>query len=304
MKILVTGSHGFIGRHLVARLEQIGHEVVCFDRKAPCRLDLLHTHDIYNVLNIHPDIEAVIHLAAQISVQVSMDLPQLDMENNVTATLNLVKYMQKYIPRARLIFSSTCAVYGNQHNWLVNEYMVPKPVSPYGIHKLAAEHYCRWIKDHVIFRFGNVYGPGQERSNPNAVIPKFISRLFDGERVEVYGECTRDYVHVSDIVNGLVGALTYDCASNNYNVCNLGLGKAISTRTIADTIVNAMNKREIVLPQDPIIVTEPKAGDLRNICLDPSRAMELMSYKAEKNIADGIEELVEYFCVQKVIGRL
>ena len=235
--VLVTGGAGFIGSHIVDALIEKGHRVLVVDDLSTGRMDnvngaaQLHQLDIRSAetaqLIASQPITALYHLAAQMDVRRSTEDPVFDASVNVLGTLNLLQAAVN-AGVEQVIFASTGgAIYGEQETFPAPEGHPARPVSPYGVSKLAAERYLFYF--HVQYglnatclRFANVYG---ERQNPHGeagVVAIFMNKLLQGETPVINGDGlqTRDYVHVSDVVAANLGAL----GRPGFNIYNVGTG--------------------------------------------------------------------------------
>src|SRR3989338_6385169 len=195
MRVLVTGVAGFIGSHLVRALVQRGDTVRVLDDFSSGRRENLQGVQAEVVTGNITDPDAVrrgaqgithmVHLAALVSVPASLDDPLACHAVNVTGTLNLL-LAARQAGSQRVVFASSCAVYGGGPSQAAAETRPPGPLSPYGASKLAAERYCRsfcsaYGLETVALRYFNVFGPRQDpRSEYAAVIPKFITALLGG----------------------------------------------------------------------------------------------------------------------------
>src|SRR3990167_6097635 len=157
MNVLVTGSRGFIGRHLTKALRKAGHTVHCFDLK--------DGHDVREITEeeLH-GIKYVFHLAAQAKIQASIDDPKFTHDHNINGTLHLLE-MAKRAKVKRVIYSASSSAYGEQEELPYHESMKPNPMSPYALQKLVGEYYCKlyynWYGlETVSLRYFNVYGEG------------------------------------------------------------------------------------------------------------------------------------------------
>ena len=228
MKILVTGASGQIGSYVLERFAD-KHDTAGVDLK-PCPIkdlkDLVVQGDLRNyefVRKIVKDVDAVIHLAAQVSVENSWNDPVYDAENNVIATINLLKACSDY-GADRFVYISSAAVYGNPRYVPIDEEHPKEPISPYGVSKLAGEYYCRVFSDRIhtiIVRPFNVFSARMDPSNPySGVIAKFIHRVKKGLPPVIYGDGkqTRDFVHVRDVVDFVEIALKRGENGEAYNV--------------------------------------------------------------------------------------
>lgn len=216
MRILITGGAGFIGSHSAEFIAAYGHKVLVvddFSTGSSKNLEIfqgkVQVVDIleYNAMdevfyNFLPD--AVLHLAAQSAITTAINDPQKDLTVNGIGTLNMVKLALKHNVR-RFVFSSTSAVYSEKQTvWKMSlsEKSDTFPSTPYGISKLAAEHYIRTMfPNHMILRYGNVYGPRQKPIGDNQLIARAFRHLLFGDDFRVVGDGNqkRDFVYVDDI---------------------------------------------------------------------------------------------------------
>src|SRR5277367_1679533 len=240
MRILVTGGAGFIGSHTVDALvaNGAGEVSVLDDLSAGKRKQVNPKATFYQtdlrdgaavaavVEQARPEI--IFHLAAQMDVRRSVADPAFDAQVNVVGFLNLIESARKQGLK-RVVFSSTGgAIYGEQDEFPCTEDHPKRPVSPYGIAKLATEAYLFFYKveygiDYMALRFGNVYGPRQDPHGEAGVVAIFCGRLLGGEPCTIYGDGrqTRDYVYVGDVAAANVAALEHECAG----AFNIGTGR-------------------------------------------------------------------------------
>lgn len=234
MKILITGGAGFIGSHTAARLAKGRHEVMVVDNfKTGTTENLkgircgLHICDILDYKRLETAFfdflpEVVIHLAAQSAISTSLQSPELDVKINVIGTLNVIGLSQKFGVR-KIVFSSTSAVYREKPEpWLAMDEKYPcEPSTPYGIDKLAAEQFIRnMFPKHVIFRYGNVYGPKQKPIGENQLVARALAHFLRGDDFKVIGDGRqkRDFVYVEDVAYANCVAATEDHIGT-YNLC-------------------------------------------------------------------------------------
>ncbi|MDZ4229280.1 MAG: NAD-dependent epimerase/dehydratase family protein [Patescibacteria group bacterium] len=209
LDILVTGGNGFIGSHLVKRLKSLGHKVSVVDtvaRNGAYKIDICRPELTKLMLKLKPQV--VYHLAADNRVTSSA---RDTLQSNVIGTFNVLE-ASRLAGVKQFIFTSSAAVYGESKQLPIKETWPTKPISAYGLSKLTDELYCRLFEEHfpsTIFRFANVYGPGQNSSSEGGVVAIFIRRILDNQPVVVYGSGrqTRDFVYVSDVVDALAAAL-------------------------------------------------------------------------------------------------
>jgi len=228
MHILVTGGAGFIGSRVVEWLVDQGQNVRVLDnlstgnmdnlRSSSAQIDL-HVEDIRNAEAVRravAGVDRIIHLAALVSVAQSIAEPGLAHAINVTGTLHVLEAARTACVR-RVVFASSCAVYGDPTRIPTDEHTPLHPLSPYALSKSVAEQYAQLYSDLyglecVVLRFFNVYGPRQDPMSPYAaVVPRFIAALIAGEQPTIFGDGlqSRDFIYVDDIVRALwIGATT------------------------------------------------------------------------------------------------
>jgi UDP-glucose 4-epimerase len=281
---MVTGGAGFIGRHTVEALRCAGHEVAVLDR-VPCDytvnqygLDVRRRSDVmYAFRDYLPD--AVMHLAAQISVPDSFRNPYLDSEINVLGGLNVLESARAYECKRFVFASSGGAIYGDTPNGSSHESDTPRVASPYGASKLAFENIMfammRSEMRCVALRYANVYGEHQQ----SGVVARFLKAARTGETLEVYGDCVRDYVYVVDVARANVVALTHD---PYHPIVNISTG--VGTRTIELASAIAARCRSLVR------YLGPRTGDVSRSVLEPTR-MATLGIKA-RSLASGLREMI------------
>ena len=304
MKVLVTGAAGFIGSHLCERLIRDGFEVYGLDNlsrgsadaiKALKRsglrfheIDVRDHHEIKAVLKkIKPDF--IIHLAALTDTEESFRKPKLYMEVNAVGTRNIVEGADE-VGSKRLIYASSAAVYGIPAKLPITEDHPAKPISPYGLSKLAGEAHVKSRVKHesVILRIFNVYGPGQ---NPQyaGVITKFVDRLKSGEPPIIFGDGlqVRDFIHVYDVADAFIKSLDAELGQNE--VINIASGKPVKIIDLAETMMK-MFKLDLKPVHQP-----PRPGDIRESYADISKAYQLLRWKPRITLEEGLHGLIEEF---------
>jgi len=245
MKALVTGGAGFIGSHLVDRLIAEDYEVIVIDNESSGSDKFYYNndaeyawYDIANYKNIAPlfkDVDYVFHLAAESKIQSSIDNPTLAVRTNVTGTCNVLQAARDNGVK-RVMYSSTSAAYGSINFPPFAEYMERNCLNPYSVSKCCGEDLCKMYWDlfgleTIIFRYFNVYGERQPRKGPYApVIGIFKKQLEAKQPMTVVGDGlqTRDYVHVSDVVNANILAATSSTSEVVGEIFNIGTGEAYS----------------------------------------------------------------------------
>ena len=309
MRILVTGGAGFIGSHTVDALVASGAgEVSVLDdlstgkrnqvnaKATLYQTDLRDGAAVASVVErVRPEI--IFHLAAQMDVRRSVADPAFDAQVNLVGFLNLIESARRHGLR-RVIFSSTGgAIYGEQDEFPCSEDHPLRPVSPYGVAKLATEAYLFFYKveygiDYLALRFGNVYGPRQDPHGEAGVVAIFCGRMLDGKPVTIYGDGTqtRDYVYVGDVVRAVVAA-----AKSSASGIALNIGTGIETN------VNDLYSTLAGIADFPTRAEHVAArpGEQKRSVISPARAEQELGWRPEKKFADGLEETFKYFKQQR-----
>lgn len=299
MKVLVTGGAGFIGSWIVEALIEKNFEVVVIDNLSTGDKGNLNKNAKFYEIDIQDKkIENifenekphyVFHLAAQIDVKKSIRDPMEDARINLLGALNVLNCCVKYGIK-KFIFSSTGgAIYGDDVKIPTSEIENEKPMSPYGIAKLAIEKYLEFYKkvyglDYVSLRYSNVYGPRQNSKGEAGVIAIFIDRILSGKPpiINGSGEKTRDYIYVKDVVKANILAL------NLSGIFNVGSGKETDVNDIFRKIV-----KELKIDMKEIHGPEIK-GEQERSCLDASKLIS-KGWKVNYNLDEGLEETIEWF---------
>ncbi|WP_247000834.1 NAD-dependent epimerase/dehydratase family protein [Halosolutus gelatinilyticus] len=305
--VLVTGGAGFIGSHLAnalagetdlrildsfttGRREQVpdGATVVEGDVRDEDALARATT-----------GVDLIFHEAALVSVERSVENPLESHSVNVDATLALLERARAL--DARIVLASSAAIYGQPERAIVSESGRKLPSSPYGLEKLAVDHYARQYHDlygleTVALRYFNVYGPGQFNSDYSGVITAFIDRALAGELISVHGDGgqTRDFVFVEDVVRANLLAATTDRVGGAYNV---GTGRAISIRELAELIVDVTDS------DSEIVHTDERVGDIRHSQADIGAARADLGYAPEVSLREGLERTVEWAAASNRLGE-
>jgi UDP-glucose 4-epimerase len=291
MRVVVTGGAGFIGSHVADRLLARGDEVHVLDDLSKGTRDRVPDGAELHVADIRdPDAvfeaarpEAVVHLAAQADVRVSVERPADDAAVNVLGTVRILEAARRH--GAQVVFASTGgAIYG-ECDGPAPESAPRRPLAPYGTSKLCGEEYLStWNRlhgtRHVSLRFGNVYGPRQEPHGEAGVVAIFMGLLRGDGTPRIYGDGaqTRDYVYVGDVVRAVVAALGADGG-----VYNVGTGVETSVLELYAAVERAAG-----VERAP--VHEPaRAGELQRSVLDVSLAARELGWRPESTLADGLD---------------
>ena len=309
MRTLVTGGAGFIGHHLVRGLLARGHQVTVLDdfsSGSPERLaPLLDSICLVEGSVLDADAvdraiagrEVVFHMAAIASVARSQREPRLTHAVNVEGTIAVVLAAARHRLR-RAVLAGSSAVYGDAASLPCREEQRPAPQSPYGVDKLAAEHYLHVLGaaggvETIALRYFNVFGPGQDpASEYAAVIPRFITAALGGQRPTINGSGTisRDFVYVDDVVAANVLAATVPGVGGL--TCNIACGAP----TTLDQLVAAVGA-ETGIPLEPVY-GPPRTGDILASWADVSRASEILGFAAAVPFETGIARTVSWLRAQ------
>jgi UDP-glucose 4-epimerase len=291
--VVVTGGSGFIGRHVVSRLCARGDEVVVVDLKpfrspeAACVVGDLRDPEIV-ARAITPGTDGVVHLAAITSVLLSAKDPHAVFQTNVDAT-ELVLERCRELGVGRFVFASTNAVAGNVGAVTIDEAVLPRPLTPYGATKAAAEMLlCAYAASYqmttVALRFTNVYGAGMQTKD--SVVARLMRCALDGGAIQIYGdgEQMRDYVYVTDVVSSIELGL----ALPSPDTLTIGGGKSVSMNELWQT-AQAVTGVEIAAEHVPA-----KPGEMPAVVVDTSHARSL-GYAPTFDLASGLAATWEDF---------
>lgn len=262
MKFLITGIAGFLGTALAWRLLEDGHEVRGIDDLSAGREDRLppgaslergDVNDVPKLWTMMQGVDAVIHLAARVSVSESMRYPRDYNAVNLGGTVSVLEAMRDTGTR-RIVFSSSGAIYGAQETQPLHEDMHPQPGSPYAVSKLASEYYIRtlgalWNLEAICLRIFNVFGPGQPLppSHP-PVIPQTIRQILGEGSIIVSGDGTqtRDFIYIDDVTAALARAATLEDYAGQF-VVNVGSGVETTLNDLVDLIATKAHKSADIL---------------------------------------------------------
>lgn len=298
MRILVTGGAGFLGSHVVDWLLRAGHGVTVLDNlSAPAARRRPGTPflqaDVCNPLDgllaaARP--EAVVHLAAQVSVPAAVADPRNDLAVNGLGTVNLLAAAARAGAR-KLIFVSSAAVYGVPEALPLTEDSPTRPVSPYGLSKLTAENYVRLLGDQyglawTILRPANLYGPLQVSGGDGAVVPAFLQRFLAGQDPVIHGDGTqtRDFVHVADMAAAIAAAL----ARADGLTLNVGSGIATSVLSLWQHLAGLLGWRR------PPVFGAPRPGDIPHSVLASAAARQHLGWAPRVPLAAGLAETLAW----------
>lgn len=311
--ILITGGAGFIGSHLVdSLLAEKGWGVTVLDDFNPVYSPILKYHNIARytdnpafslyggdivseqvmdgIFSDH-DFDCVVHLADRSGVLQSVVEPQSYEKTNIHGTLNVLEAARKHGVK-QFIFGSSAAVYGNNPSVPLDEEMeVSKPISPYGATKSIGEILCHTYSHLynmrcLCLRFFSVYGP---RQRPDMAVYKFTHLIEADEPVTLYGDgnTQRDYTYISDIINGMRRALTYD--QSRFEIINLGSGTAYRINDLVTILERKLGRKAFVHRLPPL------AGEVSGTLADIRKARDLLGYAPQISIETGIDKFLRWF---------
>jgi UDP-glucuronate 4-epimerase len=312
--VLLTGAAGFIGSHTAEALLRHGYRVVGLDnvndyyapeRKRSNLREIAQADEANAFQFVEGDIRdrnlaaqlfsqhqfgSVVHLAGMAGVRASIDDPQLYFDVNVNGTLNLLEAARTHRV-ANFILASTSSVYGDTKvQPFVEDDRCDHPLSQYSATKRAAEmlgftYHHLYGQSFTALRFFTVYGP---RCRPDMMAYKVLNNIFFGEHVPLYegGNMKRDWTYVSDIVQGVVGALEKPLG---YEVINLGCGEKI-------VLSDFVSKIEQLVGRKANLTITPKLGaDVLETSADISKARRLVGYDPQVSVSEGIEKLWHWY---------
>ncbi len=319
MSILITGGAGFIGSHAAVALLEAGYDIVVVDNLANSQMesvrrikeltgkeflfydvDLLDAERLDKIFAAH-SIEAVMHFAGYKAVGESVEMPLAYYHNNITGTVNLCTVMAKHRVK-KLVFSSSATVYGNPERLPIEETFPLSATNPYGRTKLMIEEI---LQDLVvsdaswrisILRYFNPIGAhesGRIGENPTGIpnnLMPYITQVASGKRAQLQvfgadyetrdGTGVRDYIHVTDLVNGHLKALQYLNSHQSIETFNLGTGFGYSVLDLVDAF-SKVNQIQI-----PYQITARRPGDIAACYANPQKAAALLGWQAEKSLED------------------
>ena len=316
--ILITGGAGYIGSHTAINFINNDYEVIVFDNLENGHQetidtlqnignvkfekgDLRNIEDIENVFNKYK-IDAVIHFAAFALVGESVENPSKYYRNNVFGTLNLIDTMIKHNVK-KIVFSSTCATYGEPQYTPIDEQHPQSPINPYGNSKLCVEY---MLKDYdkayglksIRLRYFNVAGCdkqtriGEWHEPETHLIPNILKSTFgENKTFKIFGNdydtpdgtCIRDYVNVEDLAEAHRLAYLYLNENNKSDVFNIGTEQGDSVKKVFDTCEKVLNKKI------PVEIVDKRAGDPAKLYANANKAKDILKWQPERSLEDSIK---------------
>lgn len=296
MRILVTGSEGFIGKHVVAALKEEGHQVHSCDPKLNYKVQ-----DI-DILGLEP-MDYIIHLGASHVISNSIINPIEFYKNNLESTLAVLAISRQF--KAPIVFASSAAVYAPRYNIppdLRMEWHEKAPSNPYGFSKMWCEqmlhdHMVAYNIPHVILRLFNVAGPGYETKPSTHIIPTIVNCILDNKPLLIYDDnliqdydttCIRDYVHVRDVADAFCNSIEFLEDHKQCITANIGSGQSTS-------IMDLLRRTKTLLGVSPdweYVGSRP--GEPRRLVANSELAKTYLEWKPQYNVADMIVEAYEW----------
>jgi UDP-glucose 4-epimerase len=318
---LVTGGAGFIGSHVVEELLRRGERVRVLDNfstgkreniaqlrgrlaaelpeeEVAARLVVIEgdVRSYHIVREAVEGVDYVLHQAALPSVPRSVKDPITTNEVNVVGTLNVLN-AAKEAGVKRIVYASSSSIYGDLETLPKTEDMLPKPLSPYAVSKLAGEKYCQVFTrlyglETVCLRYFNVFGPRQDpESQYSAVIPKFIRMMARGERPTVYGDGSqsRDFTYVANVVQANLLACQADAEQASGEVFNIAYGRRVTINELV-RVINQLLGTEVAP-----VYSEPRLGDVKHSLANIGKARQYLGYAPDTDFAEGLRRCIEFF---------
>lgn len=306
MKILITGGVGFIGSHVADTCIEAGHSVVIVDDLSTGKIGNVNEKAVFIQMDVRDEtidqlfdyhkFDVVIHHAAQMDVRKSVEDPSFDASVNILGTINLLENCKNFGVKKFIFASTGGAIYGEQDYFPADEQHPVRPLSPYGIAKLAVEKYLYYYKEvyglqYISLRYANVYGPRQNPHGEAGVVAIFSSKMLLDQQPIINGDGkqTRDYTYVADVVRANMLALDYDKS----DIFNVGTGIETDVNTIFNWIKkfsgsNCNNK-----------YGDAKKGEQQRSVLDYSHIQRSLGWKPTISLQKGLEMTVDYFRKKK-----
>jgi nucleoside-diphosphate-sugar epimerase len=302
---LVTGGAGFIGSNIVEELIKRGQKVRVLDNFSTGKRDNLSAWadkielvegDIRSYHLVREAVEGVdfvLHQAALPSVPRSVKDPITSNEVNVSGTLNVLTAARDAGAK-RVVYASSSSIYGDLETLPKTEDMLPKPLSPYAVSKLAAEKYCAVFSQlyglkTIALRYFNVFGPRQDpNSQYAAVIPRFIRSIKAGEPPVVFGdgEQSRDFTYVDNVVHANLLACEDRAEEFSGETFNIACGKRVTVNKMIE-FINQGLKKDVKPTYAP-----PRLGEVKHSLANIGKAQQLLNYSIQRGFEEGLKSLL------------
>ena len=306
MRYLVTGGAGFIGSNIVEELLKRNYSVRVLDNFSTGKRENLKEfqkdieliegdiRSFHIVQKAVKGIDVIFHEAALPSVPRSINDPITSNEVNVVGTLNILEAAKEQGAK-RIVYASSSSVYGDNPELPKHEGMMPNPLSPYAVSKLAGEKYCQVFSrlygiETVILRYFNVFGPRQDpNSEYSAVIPKFIKLISNNQQPTIYGDGTqsRDFTYVANVVEANILAATKNIESGIVMNC------ACHGQVTLNSLIRELN--ELLNKEVNPIYTEPRHGDIKHSFANIDLIEKKLGFTPAVEFKEGLKQTVNYF---------
>lgn len=317
--ILLTGSAGFIGFHTAKELLKTGHTVIGYDnlndyydiRLKESRIailkefpgftfyhaDICDEASLAKVMKKHPDINRILHFAAQAGVHYSLICPEKYIQTNIVGTFRILELCRKY-QISKLMFASSSSVYGDAEQELLHlGLQTDKPISLYAATKKSDEVLVHVYSNNyglnaVGMRFFTVYGP---YGRPDMAYFSFTEKILQDEPIELYnfGEQYRDFTYIDDLLSGIMGIYQYQSAlpeyASDYRIFNIGNGNPVKLMTFLETIEQVIGK------EAKKTFGERRTGDVTGTYADISALQEIRDYTPKTSLQDGLREFYHWY---------
>ena len=304
MRILITGGLGQVGSYLGERFSE-NHEVMVLDNFSNNLKDPKFSPDVKIIRDdlrnqkavneLADETDVIIHTAAQISVNRSIEDPIYDADNNINGTLNLLEAARRSDVK-RFIYISSAAVYGKPKRLPIDEEHPTNPLSPYGLSKLTGERYTLLYYNlyglpTVCVRPFNIFSPRQNPNSPySGVITKFIERIRNNQNPIIFGDGnqTRDFVYIEDVVDAIFSAIENKRAVGE--LFNIGTGKPIRITELANMIIKVSNKN-----LEPAFAPA-QVGEIRESYADITKAKKVLGFTYKYTLEQGLKLCISNKC--------
>jgi UDP-glucose 4-epimerase len=300
--VCVTGGAGFIGSHVAEALLALGNRVLIVDDLSTGRKENVPAGASFHQLDIRSDVaakliadegvEILVHHAAQMDVRRSVADPVHDAQVNIVGTLNLLEAGRRAALRQVIFASTGGAMYGEQERFPADEEHPARPLSPYGVAKLAVERYLYFYHQEyglstVALRYANVYGPRQNPHGEAGVVAIFLDRLLSGHPAVINGDGlqTRDYVYVADVVAANVAALGH----NGFAIYNVGTARETSVVELYTLLARAIGSAHAA-EHGPA-----KSGEQRRSCITSARLPRELGVAPTTALEEGVRRTAAWF---------
>jgi UDP-glucose 4-epimerase len=311
-RYLITGIAGFIGSTLAHTLVEQGHEVRGIDNLSTGSLDNLagirdkidfqqmDLQDVAGMKSACEGIDFILHQGALASVPRSVKDPLTSHESNINGTLNLLIAARDAGVR-RIVYAASSSAYGDQPTQPKQEDMLPLPLSPYAVQKLACEYYIQafyraYGLEGICLRYFNIFGPRQAADSPySGVIAKFTTMMMAGQTPTIFGDglTSRDFNYIDNAVSANLLASTAPSSVATGRVFNIGTGTSHTLNEVYAAIAS-----QVGFTAKPIY-GPPRAGDIRHSLADINRASKELGYQPKVHCFDGLQKTVAWYLAGK-----